>query len=263
MCAHLATGAPREADDSGARRALAEANAALAAGPARSADARRALDRAIAAGVDSLTGAEAHFRLGVLDEDSGAFARALANYSACVASLPSSRWARNARQRITWLDERSEGEFKPLASLQRVKRDPSLANDPATIDALAAAAEAFPAGLVRGEARMLVAETWLGRMHRPNDAVNELRRVLDDPHSDRLTAVFAERDLVGFWLDEGRLDEAAKDVQRYRFDRQSETTIGELLRKRALHRGGVLAVLVLVGGVLLVLTRRPRQRGNS
>jgi tetratricopeptide (TPR) repeat protein len=257
LCARLATAAPPHSDESEARRALTEANAALAAGPAGSADARRALDRAVAADADPLAAAEAHFRLGVLDEADGAFARALTNYTACLGSMPTSRWARNARQRIAWLDERSEGEFKPLARLQRVRRDPSLANDAAEIEALASAAETFPTGVVRGEARMFVAETWLKGMNRPKDAVTELRKVLDDPHTDRRTAVFAERDLVGFWLGDDKLDEAASELQRYHFDRQSETEVEALLHKRALHRGEVFAMCAV--GVLFVFTRRRRR----
>jgi hypothetical protein len=259
MSADSAAAASSDFDRSEASRALTEGNAALAAAPTPP-DARRLLERVVTGGADPLTVAEAHFRLGVLDEDSRAFAAALVNYRACVASMPTSRWARNARQRITWLAERSEGDFKPLVRLQLVNRDPSLTNDPAAIDALAAAAETFPEGIVRGDARMLVAETWLRRMNRREDAVRELRKVLDDPWSDRLSATFAERDLVGVWLDDGRLDEAVKELHRYHFDSQSQTTVRELLHRRTLRRSAVLAAVVLVGGVIFILMRRRRQK---
>lgn len=260
MCAHSASAAAQDSQaESEIQRALIAGNAALAAEPPRPADARRAFDRVVAAGADRLAETEAHFRLGALDEADGTFARALTEYRACIASMPTSRWARNARQRITWLAERSEGEFKPLARLQLVNHDPSLANDPAAIDALATAAETFPAGRVRGEARLLVAETWLRRRTRSRDAVNELRKVLDDPHTERMTAAFAERDLVAFWLGDGELDDASREVQRYPFDRQSEATIRELLHKRGLRRGEILAGMTFLVGILFLWARRRRR----
>ena len=256
-CARLATAAAQDPDPpsvmSEARRALTEANTALAATPARSVGARLALERAIAAGADSLARAEAYFRLGVLDENDGAFARALANYSACIAVMPTSRWAGIARKRVAWLGERSEGRFTPLAHLQRVKRDPALANDPAAIEALASDAETFPRGMVRGEARMLVAETWLRQMNRSKDAVDELRKVLDDPNADRRTAVFAERDLVDVWLAGGKLDDAASEVQRHPFDPQLATEIQRLVHNRTLQRCGIVAIVMLVGLALVVV----------
>ena len=48
------------------------------------------------------------------------------------------------------------------ARLDRIRQDPAVANDPSAIEALARDADTFPAGTVRVDARMLVAEAWLG-----------------------------------------------------------------------------------------------------
>src|SRR5260370_22411513 len=104
---------------------------------------------------------------------------------------------------------RAEQSASALASsLERIRNDPALSNDPATIEALARQAESSPADNVRGEARMLVAEAWLRRMNRPEDAIGELRTVADDPTSDALTAQLAARELVNALVASGELAKA-------------------------------------------------------
>src|SRR5580658_6722828 len=149
---------------SGSQRALDEAQAILASEPLRRDVAREALERATLADDDRVAVAEAYFRLGVLEEQDGAFERALAAQRACLAKAPTSGWARSARNRIAWISARSEGAFSPLARLERVRHDPVLASDPASIDALARDAETFPPGRVRAEARMFVVEAWQTRL---------------------------------------------------------------------------------------------------
>jgi hypothetical protein len=238
-----------------ARRALTEANAALTARPARSADARRALDRAVGAGVDPQTMGEAYFRLGALDEEDGAFRRALTNYGACSALVPAGRWARNARNRIRWLSARSEGDFVPLAHLRHVQSDPALTTDSDAIDAFARDADTFPPGMIRGEARMLVAESWMKSSNRSSDAVWELRKVLDDGYASRGTAVLAERDLVGIWLSRSNLDAAATEVHRYPFDAKLTAEIQDLVRARGLRRRAMAASVILVALLVLAVAR--------
>ena len=67
---------------------LLEAKAALGASPADRDVARTAFAEAIAADDDPMAVAEAHFRLGVLEEEDGAFGRALADQNACRAKAP-------------------------------------------------------------------------------------------------------------------------------------------------------------------------------
>ena len=75
----------------------------------------------------------------------------------------------------------AEAVARASALLERVKRDPVLASDPDTIALLARDADSSPPGVVRVEARMLVAQAWLGRLHRPDAAIPELRAVADGP----------------------------------------------------------------------------------
>jgi hypothetical protein len=258
------TGAVAAVEDAGAldargadppARALAEGRAALAEGPSARETARSAFERATSG--DAATASEAYFRLGVLDEESVAPARALARYQACVDAAPSSRWARTARSRIAWIDERSEGDLAPLAALQRVRRDPALLHDAQAIDLLALQAESFPPGLVRSEARMLVAESWRKVAARHEDALGELRKVVYDPSSGPADAVFAERELVEGLLAKKELDAAASEVRAHPFDPKVEAEVRRLVRRRWLRRAASVELLitVLLG---LVLVRRAR-----
>ncbi len=115
--------------------------------------------------------AEMLFERAQAEEDRGDFAPALLHDRASIAAAPDSVWAQRAAARAAWLVARSEGDFEPLARLERVRRNPSLSADPGAVDALARDAEAFPPGQVRAEARVFVAEAYLGRMRRPADAL--------------------------------------------------------------------------------------------
>ncbi len=104
------------------------------------------------------------------------------------------------------------GSVTPEERLDQVRKDPRLVDDPAAVDALNREAEAFPPGLARAEARMFVAEAWLGRLHRPADALVPLRAVRDDPAAPALTARLAAREIVDTLLAEDRLDEASAEA---------------------------------------------------
>ena len=145
--------------------------------------------------------------------------------------------------------------------LDRVRQSPTLSADPATIDALARDVQSFPPGTVRVEARMFVASAWLGRMHRPDDAIPLLRAVSDDPDADSLTARLAEREIVQTWIDEGRLDEAAAEAASHadRLDPRVVKQTRTLLRRRAIRRGALVelgAFAGLAGASLLRALRR-------
>src|SRR5579883_1975116 len=210
---------------------------------------------------------QALFRLGEADEERGDFAQALEHDRACAAAAPGTPWAARASARIDWLLARSEGGFAPLARLERVRRDPALADDPAAVEALARDAEAFPPGVVRVEARMLVAEAWLGRMRRLDDAVSELRRVADDPAADPLTARLAERELVDALLSEGRSGQAAAEA-RARADRLEPRFVRRVARlaARSWALRAAFAVVASFGALAsaaLVRARRRRALGAA
>ncbi len=202
--------------------------------------------------------AESLFRLAEADEDAGDFARAMEHDRASLAAAPGSEWARRAADRIEWLRSRSEGDFAPLARLERVRRDPVRAADPAAIDALAVDARSFPPGQVRVEAEWVVARSWLDR-GRVDDAIAELRQVTVDPEADPHTARRAAREIVDALAGEGRLDDAAAEARARadRLDPRFVTQTERLVRRRTMHRAALveLGVFVGVAGVALVRAR--------
>jgi hypothetical protein len=251
------------AQASEARTRVDEANAALARDPPDVAGARAALTRAAAAADDAEATGEADFLLGKLDEDQAAYEQALEDYRRAVAASPHTRWALRATERIDWLRARSEDHFGPLAALEQVRRDPERAADPSSVEALARQAESFPPGLVRVEARMLVAEAWQGRMHRPDLAVAELRAVSEDPRADPLTARLAERELVDVLVTLGRIDEAAAEARARanRLDARFVREVTRLLLRRKVRFVSIatLASFALLAGAGIA---RAARRGN-
>jgi hypothetical protein len=245
------------------QHALDEAKAALVSDPPRRDVARKAFEHAIDADDDRIAVAEAYFRIGLLEEEDGAFERALVAQRACMAKAPTSGWTRSARNRISWISARSEGHFVPLARLQRVRRDPTLSNDPAAIDALARDVEAFPAGRVRAEARMFVAEAWLTRSDKRDEAVAEFQRVADDPTSDSMDAAFASRHLVESLLSEGRIDDAANEVRAHHFDPKIVGEVARRVRRQTLRRVAIAELLTVASLALVMVARVFARRGRT
>jgi hypothetical protein len=256
----LALAGPARASE--AHDAVAAAQRALEAEPPRRDEARAQLQRATAAQDDAPAVAEAFFLLGRLDEDAMAFPAALEDDRQAVAAAPNTRWALRASDRADWLRARSEGGFAPLARLEAVRRDPSASSDPAAVEALARDLEGFPPGQVRVEARMLVAEAWIGRMHRAADAVGELRKVVEDPKADALTSRLAERELVDALVASGRIDEAAAEATAHstRLDPRFVKQVQRLVVRRGVRQASrvVLALFALLAVVGLVRAARRR-----
>jgi hypothetical protein len=249
------------ASESGA--ALKDANVALSASPPRRGEARTALLKAAAANDEPRAVGEAYLLLGQLDEDDGAFAKALEDDRAAMAAAPNTRWALRSSDRISWITARSEGDFAPLVRLERVRRDPAVSSDPAAIDALARDLEAFPPGLVRVEARMVVADAWLGRVHRIDDAIAQLRLVVTDPKTDALTGRLAERELVDALVGSGRLDEAVAETNAHRakLDVRFVAQVQRLTKRRTVRRGATV-VLAAFGVLTLLGLGRAAARGK-
>ena len=157
---------------------------------------------------------------------------------------------------------RSEGAFAPLARLERVRRDPALADDAAALEALARAADAFPPGPVRSEARFVVADAWLGRLRRPDDAVALCRSLADDAYADADVARLAEHRIVATWLDDGRVRDAAREAEAHAglVDAPLAARVRRLLRRR-FARGAAcaaFALLALTAGLAWIGAARRR-----
>jgi hypothetical protein len=194
-------------------------------------------------------------------EGTGNYSSALAHYRAAANAVPPGRLARNARNRILWIEERSEGGFAPLTALAGVRHDPSVLDDPDASARLAAEVESFPPGLVRSEMRLRIAEAWLRQPAQRADALSELRRVISDPHAGATDAVLAERDLVGALLAAGDLDGARDEVTAYPLDSTTTANVARLVHRRILHRTVTVGLLVLVAllGVAVVRVRALRR----
>jgi hypothetical protein len=205
------------------------------------------------------TDSQAQFQLGTRDEEERSFAAALAHYRACVDAAPFGRPARSARGRITWIEERSEGNFAPLTTLAAVRQDAGSLGEGAAVDRFAVQTESFPPGLVRSELRVRMAEAWL-KLGRRTEAVGELRRVVSDSSSGDADRVFAERDLVETLLADGQLDVAREEVGAHPFDPKAMAEVGRLVRRRLLHRAIAASLLLLFVVTIGTVVRTGRRR---
>jgi hypothetical protein len=155
-----------------------------------------------------------------------------------------------ASQRIAWLRARSEGDFGPLATLERTRRDPSV--DIAAIDRLMSAAEGFPPGLVRLEAWMFGAETY-ERLGRTDLAVPLWKRVADG--DDPILRAAAAGPLVRHRLARG-------DRAGAREDAGDDAALVRLVRVASMRHRVRLASLVVIATTFVLGTiavvRAPR-----
>jgi hypothetical protein len=201
---------------------------------------------------------EDQFQLAARDEAVGDYAGALEHYRASLKEGGSGRLARNARNRIVWIEERSPGGFAPLAALARVRHDPSALDDPAASAGLAAEAESFPPGPVRSELRLRIAQAWLRQPMRRAEAMSELRRIVSDPSAGAADGVLAERVLVEALLGAGQLDAAQKEVLTHHVDPTVAADVGRRLHRRFLRRTVELGLIVLAACAVVAVTRLHR-----
>jgi hypothetical protein len=233
----------------------------VAAGARGDAGEREALEARARSG-DADEASAALYALAELDDQAGDYARALERYRASVARLPSHRFALRATARADTLAAHAEGDFLPFAKLERVRRDPKLSNDARAIEALARDAESFPPGPVRVEARMLVAEAYLGRLGRRDEGLAMLQRVVDDASCDPVTRRFATRRAVEVLLARDDVAGAQAWTARGGADAEISAMVRARARRGWAHRAALatLASLVLLAAAALL---RARARGVS
>jgi hypothetical protein len=101
----------------------------------------------------------------------------------------------------------------------------------------------------------VVADAWLGRMHRPDDAIAQLHLVVADPKVDGLTGRLAERELVDALASEGRLDDAVAEARSHpnKLDVRFVQQIQHLIVRRRIRYAatGILAAFGLLALVAL------------
>jgi hypothetical protein len=186
------------------------------------------------------------------------FAEALAAYDRVATLDPSLPAAGVAAVRAQAIRARSEDAFRPLARLERVRRDPKLASDPAAIDALVVEADSFPPGLVRAEAYALGAEAYSTRLGQPDRAVPLWAKIASDGEADRVLVRSARSSLVAHHLARG---EGARALDAARPDEALVTKVIQTVRRRRLRFASFVVltpVVVLTSGALVRAKRRGR-----
>jgi hypothetical protein len=153
------------------------------------------------------------------------------------------------------------GDQSLAERLDQVRGDPKLSGDPAVIDDLATRANRAPGTSIRGDARMIVAEAWLGRLRRTDDALKMLRLVADDPAADALTGRLAEREIVDTLIAQGHIETAAREVRAHEdlVDWRFVIQVRRLERRlwlRTASLGVIVLFGLLVGRALLGARRR-------
>jgi hypothetical protein len=154
----------------------------------------------------------------------------------------------------------AEADENLTALLARLRDDPAVSNDPAAVERLARKADTAPPSVERAEARMLVAEAWLGRMHRPNDALTLLREVADDTAADSLTRRLAERAIVDTLLAERRLGDAVTEATTHAdaLDAAFVRRIVRWGRRRVILQACVVELLLFGALVAMAVVRKRR-----
>jgi hypothetical protein len=127
-----------------------------------------------------------------------------------------------------------------IGSLDRVKNDPALANDPHAIDELVREADAAPPSAERADAWALAAEAYAHRLGRPADAERLDRKIADDAAADPVARRKAKSDLVGLLLDRRAFDEAEESA------RGEDALARNVTKARRTHRLAVSSIAALV-----------------
>jgi tetratricopeptide (TPR) repeat protein len=161
-------------------------------------------------------------------EERYAFAEALALYDR----------APSGAERAAWIRARSEGDFEPLAQLERARREPS-----ADLQRLVIAADAYPPGLVRAEAWAFAADTY-ARRGRAEEAIPLWRKAARDPHADAVLAHAAIRSAVRAHLAAGDVDAAKADLG-WLHDDGAARDIDRIVWRHRLHIASI-AIIALV-----------------
>jgi hypothetical protein len=216
---------------------------------------------------DTREDAEAALRQADRDDEAYRFASAFEHYNEALVLDPASPRAPRAYARAAILSTHAEGDFAPFAALERMRRTPSLSNDPASVDRLVHEAETFPSGPVRVEVWVLAAEAYAHRFGRPRDAERLLAKVLADEKADRVIVSKAARDLVTLRLARGDLRGAqeAADLAGHRADPLLRRDVRRFARRHYLHIAStaVLVVMLLLAAHRCFVATRAGTSGGA
>ena len=207
--------------------------------------------------------ARASFLLGELDESERAYESALHHYRDVLTFDPGNWYAVSARARVESLESYG-GTFRALARLDAVRKDPRASDDESAVSALQRDVGQFPPGRVRDEALLFIAEAYLGRLHRPADAVAPALSVAKAPAADPLTRASAFELAYAALHLAGDLDRAAREIAHDPAAPPSlRTRIAREVRRRRLHVASQAidgVGVALLAWALVTASRRGRLR---
>lgn len=137
-----------------------------------------------------------------------------------------SRMAARASRRITWLEERSEDHFSPLEALLAFQQREDRSLEAA--DAFARVVETMPAGRVRIESRLALAQAF-GSVGQTDRATEIYRTLLDETDLREDEARLARDELAGVIAEGGDVDAALHELE--------SSGLGDSARHGVLMRG--------------------------
>lgn len=182
-------------------------------------------------------------------EDEHRPAAAADAYRRAIDADPRARLANSARRRLAYLEARSEGDFRPLATLSRFRAE--LRPSAAALAVFESDASTFPPGQVRREAWASVGEGWLS-LGDPTRAEASFRALAAEPDTTDTERVMAQTGIAraiaarqGSAAGAAHLREAGLEASpTYQtLAREGERTVGRWLAWGAL----ALFVLLVVG----------------
>lgn len=144
-----------------------------------------------------------------------------------------------------------------LGSLDRVRNDPALANDPRAIDELVREADAAPPSAERADAWALAAEAYAHRLGRLADAERLDRKIKDDEAADPVVRRKARSDLVGLLVARREWNEAEEIA---RGEEGLERNVRRAVRTFLLYRTSIVILGVVTVLAALGLVRGARER---
>lgn len=176
---------------------------------------------------------------------------ALSAWQEALLAEPGSRLARRCEARISYLNERREGGFVPLADLMRMQHLGSAGQSRARIVEFESSLIHLPRGVVRKESRMLVAEAWAHSIGDARQAVRAYETLLrtEDLDDNERHAAWSALATLHSSLGETRQAEAmlsAAGLQR--------TPAGAAIQREGTRVVGRIVALTFVIGFALIVT---------
>ena len=213
---------------------------------------------------DPRAAADALYAQAEKEDAAGEYGHAAAHYREAVARFPGFRYAPKAITRAAVIEAHREGDWRPFAQLEAVRRDPQASTEAGPIDALAKAIDGFPPGPTRSEAWMVCADAYVSRLHRRADGEAAFRKVVDDPLADGLVRRQAAGGLLEAMIADGDLEAARTTAHAlgHQLEAKQVHKVDILIRRRRLHLASVVDLALFALLAVAALVRAQRVQGG-